>query len=90
MKEKGVSLLCYKFSSILSKEECACDSELVPLGKSSLRTLFYRSFNTAKTNRLRFTSLLVADIVNYDIKGLTNDSRKSVFIIYDSLFKCVS
>ncbi len=49
------------------------------------KNTFYRFLNSAKTNWLRFTSLLAADIVNHDIKGLTNDSRKNVFIIDDSL-----
>ena len=40
------------------------------------KNTFYRFLNSAKTNWLRFTSLLAADIVNRDIKGLTNDSRK--------------
>ena len=42
------------------------------------KNTFYRFLNSAKTNWLRFTSLLAADIVNRDIKGLTNDSRKNV------------
>ena len=54
------------------------------------KNTFYRFLNSAKTNWLRFTSLLAADIVNNDIKGLTNDSRKNVFIIDDSLFNRTS
>ena len=54
------------------------------------KNTFYRFLNSAKTNWLRFTSLLAADIVNHDIKGLTNDSRKNVFIIDDSLFNRTS
>ena len=43
-----------------------------------------------KTNWLRFTSLLAADIVNNDLKDLTDDSRKNVFIVDDSLFSRTS
>ena len=36
------------------------------------KNTFYRFLNSAKTNWLRFTSLLAADIVNNDIRDLTN------------------
>ena len=45
------------------------------------KNTFYRFINSTKTNWLRFTSLLAADIVDHDIKNLTNDSRKNVFIM---------
>lgn len=54
------------------------------------KNTFYRFLNSTKTNWLRFTSLLAADIVDRDIKNLTNDSRKNVFIIDDSLFNRTS
>ena len=51
---------------------------------------FYRFLNSTKTNWLRFTSLLAAEIINNDIRDLTADSRKNVFIIDDSLFSRTS
>ena len=54
------------------------------------KNTFYRFQNSVKTNRIRFTSLLAADIVNKDIKKLTDDNRKNVFIIDDSLFNLTS
>ena len=54
------------------------------------KNTFYRFLNSTKTNWLRFTSLLAADIVNNDIRDLTDDSRKNVFIIDDSLFNRTS
>ena len=39
-----------------------------------------------KTNWLRFTSLLAANIINKDIRPLTDDKRADVFIVDDSLF----
>ena len=54
------------------------------------KNTFYRFLNSSKTNWLRFTSLLAADIVNNDIKKLTDESRKNVFIIDDSLFNRTS
>ena len=44
------------------------------------KNTFYRFLNSVKTNWLRFTSLLAADIVNNDIRDLTNQERKNVFI----------
>ena len=54
------------------------------------KNTFYRFQNSVKTNWIRFTSLLAADIVNKDIKKLTDDNRKNVFIIDDSLFNRTS
>ena len=54
------------------------------------KNTFYRFLNATKTNWFRFTSLLAADIVNNDIKGLTDDTRRNVFIIDDSLFDRIS
>ena len=56
------------------------------------KNTFYRFLNSAKTNWLRFTSLLASDIVNHDIRDLTDheSERKNVFIIDDSLFNRTS
>jgi hypothetical protein len=50
------------------------------------KNTFYRFLNSTKTNWLRFTSLLAADIINHDIKDLTSEDRTNVFIVDDSLF----
>ena len=50
------------------------------------KNTFYRFLNSTKTNWLRFTSLLAADIVNNDLKDLTDEKRTNVFIVDDSLF----
>ena len=42
------------------------------------KNIFYRFLNSTKTNWLRFSSLLVANIVNHDIRDLTNQERKNV------------
>ena len=46
---------------------------------------FYRFLNSVKTNWLRFTSFLAADIVDHDIRDLTNQERKNVFIIFSAV-----
>ena len=93
MKEKGVSpvsLLRYKLSNIFVGRSMYMQRRTGSFKEAFSKNTFYRFLNSAKTNWLRFTSLLAADIVNNDIKGLTNDSRKNVFIIDDSLFNRTS
>ena len=88
-KEKGVpaiSLLRYKLGNVFVGEACICSSALDPSRKDSLKNTFYRFLNSTKTNWLRFTSLLAADIVNNDLKDLTDEKRTNVFIVDDSLF----
>lgn len=88
MKEKGVSpvsLFRYKLSNIFVGRSMYMQQQTGSFKEAFSKNTFYRFLNSAKTNWLRFTSLLAADIVNHDIKGLTNDSRKNVFIIDDSL-----
>ena len=46
--------------------------------------------NGTKEKGVPAISLLAADIVNNDIKELTDESRKNVFIIDDSLFNRTS
>ena len=92
-KEKGVSpvsLLRYKLSNIFVGRSMYMQQRTGSFKEEFSKNTFYRFLNSAKTNWLRFTFLLAADIVNRDIKGLTNDSRNNVFIIDDSLFNRTS
>ena len=43
--------------------------------------------NSVKTNWQRFTVLLASKIINDFMKTLTDEKRKDVFIIDDSLFE---
>ena len=93
MKEKGVSpvsLLRYKLSKISVGRSMYMQQRTGSFKEEFSKNTFYRFLNSAKTNWLRFTSLLAADIVNRDIQDLTDDNRKNVFIIDDSLFNCTS
>ena len=93
MKEKGispVSLLRYKLSNIFVGRSMYMQQRTGSFKESFSKNTFYRFLNSAKTNWLRFTSLLAADIVNNDIRDLTNQERKNVFIIDDSLFNRTS
>lgn len=89
LKEKGVSsisLLRYKLSNIFVGRSMYMQQRTGSFKEGFSKNTFYRFLNSTKTNWLRFTSLLAVDIVNNDIKGLTDDKRRNVFIIDDSLF----
>ncbi len=88
-KEKGVSavsLLKYKLGNIFTGRSMYLQQRTGSFKEDFSKNTFYRFLNSTKTNWLRFTSLLAADIVNNDIQDLTDASRKNVFIIDDSLF----
>lgn len=88
-KEKGVpsiSLLRYKLGNIFTGRSMYMQQRTGSFREAFSKTTFYRFLNSTKINWLRFTSLIAADIVNNDIKNLTDESRKNVFIIDDSLF----
>ena len=95
MKEKGispVSLLRYKLSNIFVGRSMYIQQRTGSFKEDFSKNTFYRFLNSAKTNWLRFTSLLASDIVNHDIRDLTDheSERKNVFIIDDSLFNRTS
>ena len=76
MKEKGVSpvsLLRYKLSNIFAGRGIYMQQRTSSFKEDFSKNTFYRFFNSVKTNRFRFTSLLVADIVN-------NKKRLSAFV----------
>ena len=92
-KEKGVSavsLLKYKLGNIFTERSMYMQQRTGSFKEDFSKNTFYRFLNSTKTNWLRFTSLLAAEIINNDIKELTADSRKNVFIIDDSLFNRTS
>ncbi len=88
-KEKGVpaiSILRYKLGNIFVGRSMYMQQRSGSFKEDFSKNTFYRFLNSTKTNWLRFISLLAADIVNNDIKELTDSTRKNVFIIDDSLF----
>ena len=71
MKEKGVSpvsLLRYKLSNIFVGRSMYMQQRTGSFKEDFSKNTFYRFLNSVKTNRLRFTSLLAACIVNNDFK----------------------
>mgnify|MGYP004465060417 FL=1 len=93
LKEKGVSpvsLLRYKLSNIFIGRSMYMQQRTGSFKEEFSKNTFYRFLNSTKTNWLRFTSLLAANIVNHDTRDLTTAERKNVFIIDDSLFNRTS
>ena len=88
-KQKGVpsiSLLKYKLGNIFIGRSMYMQQRTGSFKEGFSKNTFYRFLNSTKTNWLRFTSLLAADVVNHDLKDLTNEDRTNVFIVDDSLF----
>ena len=74
-KEKGVpaiSLLRYKFSNIFVGKSMYMQQQTGTFTENFSKNAFYRFMNSVKTNWLRLTSPVAANIVNYDISKLTS------------------
>lgn len=56
------------------------------VGKFFARCNGMKEKGVSAVSLLRFTSLLAADIVNNNLKNLTAEKRKKVFIVDDSIF----
>lgn len=92
-KEKGVpavSLLKYKLGNIFLGRSMYMQQRTGSFKEEFSKNTFYRFLNCAKTNWLRFTSLLSAVIINREIKPLTDENRTNVFIVDDTLFERTS
>lgn len=92
-KEKGVpavSLLRYKLSNVFVGRSMYMQQRTGSFKEDFSKNTFYRFLNSAKTNWLRFTSALAAEIANKEIKDLTDQKRTNVFIVDDTLFSRTS
>ena len=88
-KEKGIpgtTLLRYKLGNIFVGKSMYMQQKIGSFKEEFSKNTFYRFLNSTKTNWLRFTTLLSADIINNNLRNLTSEDRKDVFIIDDSLF----
>lgn len=92
-KEKGVpaiSLLRYKLSNVFAQRSMYMQQRTGSFKEDFSKNTFYRFLNSAKTNWLRFTSALASEIINHEIKDLTDEKRVNVFIVDDTLFSRTS
>lgn len=88
-KEKGIPVMDvfrFLFCMMFSDRSFYMQMKTGTFGEGFSKNTIYRFLNNARTNWQRFTTLLSADIINSFMKPLTNEERKDVFIIDDSLF----
>ena len=88
-KAKGIPVIevfRYLFCLIFSDRSMYMQWKTGIFDGSFCKNTVYRFLNNAKINWSRFTTLLSSRIINDFMKPLTNESRKDVFIIDDSLF----
>lgn len=88
-KVKGIPVIevfRYLFCLIFSDRSMYMQRKTGVFDGSFCKNTVYRFLNNSRINWLRFTTLLSARIINVFMKPLTDEKRKDVFIIDDSLF----
>ena len=88
-KVKGIPVIevfQYLFCLIFSDRSMYMQRKTGVFDGSFCKNTVYRFLNNPKINWLRFTTLLSTRIINVFMKPLTDEKRKDVFIIDDSLF----
>ena len=91
-KQKGVTVLDifkYKFCIIFSDRSMYMQLKTNSYKETFSKNTFYRFLNSAKTNWLRFTTLLSKKAID-SLEPLTSDDRINAFIVDDSLFERTS
>lgn len=81
-----VDVFRYLFCLVFSDRSMYMQQKTGVFEAGFCKNTVYRFLNSTKTNWLRFTTLLSTTIINSFMKPLTEDTRKDVFIIDDSLF----
>lgn len=88
-KEKGIPVMDifkYLFFMMFSDRSIYMQMKTGTFKGTFSKNTIYRFLNDARINWQRFTTLLSADIICRFLKPLTDESRKDVFIVDDSLF----
>ena len=91
-KQKGVPVLDifkYKLCNVFSDRSMYMQMKTNSYHESFSKNTFYRFLDSAKTNWLRFTTLLSKKVIE-SLEPLTSDDRINAFIIDDSLFERTS
>lgn len=91
-KQKGVPALDifkYKLCNIFSDRSMYMQLKTDSYRESFSKNTFYRFLDSAKTNWLRFTTLLSKKVI-VSLEPLTSDDRINAFIVDDSLFERTS
>ncbi len=88
-KVKGIPVIegfRYLFCLVFSDRSMYIQKKTGVFDGSFCKNTVYRFLNNPRLNWLRFTTLLSARIINGFMKPLTDENRRDVFIIDDSLF----
>ncbi len=88
-KEKGIpamDIFRYLFCMMFSDRSIYMQMKTGIFEGTFSKNTIYRFLNDVRINWQRFTTLLSADIICRFIKPLTDEKRKDVFIVDDSLF----
>ena len=88
-KEKGIPVMDifrYLFCMMFSDRSIYMQMKTGTYEENFSKNTIYRFLNNARTNWQRFTVLLSAGIIRGFMKPLTDEKRKDVFIVDDSLF----
>ena len=91
-KQKGVPVLDifkYKLCNVFSDRSMYMQMKTNSFRESFSKNTFYRFLDSAKTNWLRFTTLLSKKVID-SLEPLTSDVRINAFIVDDSLFERTS
>lgn len=91
-KQKGVPVLDifkYKLCNIFSDRSMYMQLKTNSYREAFSKNTFYRFLDSAKTNWLRFTTLLSKKVID-SLEPLTSDDRINTFIVDDSLFERTS
>ncbi|MFR5337254.1 MAG: transposase, partial [Blautia producta] len=89
-KEKGIPVMTifrYLLCLLFSDRSHYMQRKTKTFEEGFSKNTLYRFLNSVKTNWQRFTVLLASKIINDFMKTLTDEKRKDVFIIDDSLFE---
>lgn len=88
-KEKGIPVMDifrYLFCMMFSNRSIYMQMKTGTFEGAFSKNTIYRFLNDARINWQRFTMLLSAEIISRFMKPLTDEKRKDVFIVDDSLF----
>lgn len=91
-KEKGVPVVevfKYKLCNVFSGKSMYMQQKTGKFRESFRKNTFYRFLNDARTNWLRFTTMLSKSVAD-TIEPLTDNNRVNAFIVDDSLFERTS
>ena len=91
-KEKGVPvtrIFKYKLCSVFAGRSMYMQQKTGSFRESFSKNAFYRFMNSAKTNWLKFTTLLSKSVAD-TIEPLTDSDRINAFVVDDSLFERTS